>query len=316
MLSSFLNSVIQLLKQPAQSAASESEDVRRDTGCDDTNGCDALGCDGIISGTPFNHRVITHDAALLSGENMANSDIDDAAIHTMHTNMVNADESRAKVTNNDSNDVRITERCEYRTRAFTVDDSLLEAPRLTGEDTVRLRHQDPTFFTERLEKCVSLPNIFRTTSIQDKAMKIARKRRERKHARLVQDRLKCNIPERELKEMKRNVLEDNRRVEFEDETNDTNTEIADKRDSVHDFKLISKSFDSLMDELRDDESSSDSDEYFSCSEEILDDDIKTYLNKHKVKKLRRISSIQKRSWTIRQRRRENMFKRRSMDVET
>ena len=79
---------------------------------------------------------------------------------------------------------------------------------------------------------------------------------------------------------------------------------------------MSISYDSLMDELRDDELSSDSDEYFSCSEEILDDDIKTYLNKHKVKKLSRISSIQKRSWTIRQRRRENMFKRRSMDVET
>ena len=315
MLSSFLNSVIMLFKEAAQPVVSGSEDDRHATGCEITNGCDALGCDGIISGIPSNHCVITHDAALLSGANMANSDKDDADIYTMHTNMVNADESRAKVTNDDSNDVRITERCEYRTRTFTVDDSLLEAARLTGEDAIRLRHQDPTFFRERLEKCVSLPNIFRTTSIQDKSMKISRKRRERKHARQIQNRLKyrSSESESEFKETKRDVLEDNRRVELEDETNDTNTGIAD---SVNDYKFISKSFDSLMDELRADELSSDSDEYFSCSEEILDDDIKTYLNKHKVKKLRRISSIQKRSWTIRQRRRENMFKRRSMDVET
>ena len=95
--------------------------------------------------------------------------------------------------------------CEYRTRGFTIDKSLLEPARLTGKDTDRI-HQDPKCYYQRLGKCVSLPNIFRTRRIQDKSMKITRKGEiESTH------KLKCNSSESEseFKELKRVVVEDN-----------------------------------------------------------------------------------------------------------
>ena len=67
-----------------------------------------------------------------------------------------------------------------------------------------------------------------------------------------------------------------------------------------------------------DQSTSSSDWYLSCEEDLTDYDENFITDEdndeppHKA--LNRISSIQKRSRTIRQRKKENIYKRRSMDI--
>lgn len=167
---------------------------------------------------------------------------------------------------------------------------------------------------EKLKKCECLPNSFRTTSIQDKSLKLSRKRR--KYA----------------SHWKRGKLNPTSKMENEGnkprgETRSDDEEVVSKlvvqsletetTDFVHSKtklnSIIWKTFDELFDKC-----SSDSEEYYSCNEEMPE--VKTDsrdINNHERKKsktLQRISSIEKRSWSIRQRRRENFYKRRSMDI--
>lgn len=325
MLSSFLNSVIKLFKGPNDAA--DSEDDSQATVCEKRNSCNALGSDEISPGLLRNNGMITNNTDLSGDVGIVCSAMDNAEISskdfqsdTNHASTMNIDVNIAPITKNRGYISRVPMSYEYRSRALTVDESLLESLHPVGKDTIQSvrTHRDPTFFAERLEKCVSLPNLFRTTSIQDKSMKITRKRRERKHARLNQTKSKnsSSESENETNERERYAEAGNSRQELELETkiNSTNNDSCDGR--IRMKAGLSKSFDSLMDELKDGVSWSDSDEYFSCNEELLDDNDNTYPKKYKTKKLNRISSIQKRSWSIRQRRRENFYKRRSMDVPT
>ena len=194
------------------------------------------------------------------------------------------------------------------------------------------RQRNPTFYAQRWENCISLPNIFRTSSIQDKSMKISRKRRKYgRYQRKIEH--KCN----------RNDTDGTDDEEIlsatEASIHSLNNGPDDKDQLTHRLVWISN-MDSTMDmswdmlvnedigiqgENRYDsvdsvyhQSTSSSDEYLSCEEDltdynenfITDDDN----NESPHKALNRISSIQKRSWTIRQRRKENIYKRRSMDI--
>ena len=323
MLSSFLNSIIQLFKGTENYAALETEDDSQATRCEKHNSYRALDCDQISPGSISNDCVITNNTTLSDDVVTVYNAIDNAEIHTRGfqndtklTNTANIDVNSNTKDGGHSSPMSVS--YKYRTRALTVDESLMESAQSVGQETVILRHRDPTFFSERLEKCVSLPNLFRTTSIQDKSMKITRKRRQKKHDRLIKNRSKYSSSEseNESNEITKDAIADDRRaeLEFDSNMNGTSNDKCDGRIDLNAY--IAKSFDSLMDELKDDGSSSDSDEYCSCNEELIDDIDNTYSKKNKPKKLGRISSIQKRSWSIRQRRRENFYKRRSMDIAT
>lgn len=205
----------------------------------------------------------------------------------------------------------------YRRRAHTVDETpltLLQTNILYSrhDDKINKRDRNTSFYADRMEKCISLPNLFRASSIQDKSMRITRKRRKywKRHQSDSNSESENEAGkfqnEREFatKEMAINAKMQTNFVESPDLTD--GTKHWNKTNAIH----------SLSDKY-----SSDSDEYCSCDEDIIDNNdnvIEDSGNPEncKNKALNRISSIQKRSWSIRQKRRENFYKRRSVDVST
>ena len=207
-----------------------------------------------------------------------------------------------------------------RRRAFTVDDTpliLLDAnlhdTGLDGHYHVNKRQRTPEFYVDRLQKCISLPNLFRTSSIQDKSLKITRKRRKYgRHWR--KNQYNSNS---ESENEAAGIQPENRDLSKEIALNNgtANCNLVDQNHLTKTQKA-SDTIDSIYDQ-----SSSSSDEYCSCEEDLSDYN-ENFLNENnnaemcRQKALNRISSIQKRSWTIRQRRKENFYKRRSVDVST
>lgn len=325
MLRSFLNSVVQLFKGPSTTDDSyiDSEDHEKHIDIS------TFGRDRTSTTETIENGSITNDSAFSDNiETLGNVDSQTSALEndTRHANDVNNDGNCVHDFENSGYSARITDdevyhsrtpfSCEYRTRAQTVDETQLESLQPTGQNRIKIRYLNPTFYSERLEKCVSMPNLFRATSIQDKSMKISRKRRERKHARLMKGRSPASSSEseKESNEVEKEALSDTRKITSKSAR--CFNKIGNKDDVFENVSLnacITKSFDSLFDELRNDESSSDSDEYCSCNEDIVDDN-DNYSKEYKNKKLNRISSIQERYWSIRQRRRENFHKGKLMDV--
>ena len=208
-------------------------------------------------------------------------------------------------------------RTEQRRRAYTVDETAqsllrpnIQNPGYEDYSKIKKRERNTTFHADRMAKCISLPNLFRTSSIQEKSMKITRKRR--KHLK------RGPSDSNSESENETGKLQNEDAFAREDCILKANMENNIMRNQAHIYGNIpaSISLQSLPGEI-----SSDSDEYCSCNEDITDNNDNVIDDSQKSescnnKSLSRISSIQKRSWSIRQKRRENFYKRRSMDVST
>ena len=190
---------------------------------------------------------------------------------------------------------------------------------------VKKRQRNPTFYAQRWENCISLPNIFRTSSIQDKSMKISRKRRKYgRYQRKIE--YTCDGNDTDDEEILSGTEASDHSLNNGPDDNDHLTRSLvwlSNVDSTMDM-LVNQdisirgenSYDSVDSVY--DQSTLSSGEYLSCEEDLTDynenfiTDDDNDESPHKA--LNRISSIQKRSWTIRQRRKENIYKRRSMDI--
>ena len=195
-------------------------------------------------------------------------------------------------------------------------------------NAVKKRQKNPTFYAQRWENCISLPNIFRTSSIQDKSMKISRKRRKYgRYQRKIE--YTCN-------RNSENGTDDEEILSATEASSHSLNNGPNNNDQLTHRLVWMSNVDSTMDMLVNhdisirgensydsvdsvyDQSTLSSDEYLSCEEDLTDynenfiTDDDNDESPHKA--LNRISSIQKRSWTIRQRRKENIDKRRSMDT--
>ena len=191
-------------------------------------------------------------------------------------------------------------------RSISIQDKSMKISRKRREKKLHIQYRRPMLFSKKLEKCRSLPNLFRTSSIQDKSMKIARKRRERKHARQrwIRSNSLSSESEKESKKINMNAVADERKTELESESALTDSN-GYNRDPIVSGSDVS--FNSLVGELSDDVF----DDYYTYN---VDDAVKANSKNYKTANLRRISTIQKRSWLIRQRRRSTLNKFRSMET--
>ena len=186
-------------------------------------------------------------------------------------------------------------------RSISIQDKSMKISRKRREKKLHTQYRRPMLFSKKLEKCRSLPNLFRTSSIQDKSMKIARKRRERKHARQrwIRSNSLSSESDKESKEINMNAEANERKTQLEPESGLTDSHGSDV------------SFNSLVGELSDDVF----DDYYTYNREYgVDDAVKANSKNCKTANLRRISTIQKRAWLIRQRRRGTLNKFRSMET--